>query len=157
MAQLLDHANAKKPRGKSRRRQVSYKFSKRIAFTHSIWRNHMKRIIMFALMLALLLPAVGVNAQDSTASEVPGNSASILHHGSFSCRLQVHTKDGSHFDITISYQENSRGLITSASVFKWNVDWYLEASWSWHAYGVNIEVRQWDERYSKHCRASAMY
>ena len=107
----------------------------------------MKSLIFFVVMLGLLLPAIVDSAQDSTT----------FHHGSFSCKLKGSTKDGSSFDIVISYQENRRGEITSASVFRGKVPWYLKASWSWFAYEVNIEVKQYSERYKKRCKASARY
>ena len=117
----------------------------------------MKRILLSALLLALFLPVMAVNAYILTAYEGRGIAVSPRQHGSLSCRYQSQTAEDSDFDIIISYWEDSRGRITSAAVFTWEVPWHLEASWSWHAYGINIEVRQRGEKYNKHCRASARY
>lgn len=119
----------------------------------------MTKLVALALGLAVLafaLPAITVNAQGLTEFEGGPASPITLHHGSFSCRLKGNTSDGSPFDIVIAYQENRRGLITSADVFKWKAAWYLDASWSWFAYEVNINVRQWSKRYSRRCFASAI-
>lgn len=109
------------------------------------------------IVLALLVPALVVTTQELASSGSRGSSLFPRHHGAFSCSLQGATADGSPFDIIISYQENRRGEITSASIFRWKVARYLNARWSWHAYGVNIETRQWGKRYSRRCYASARY
>lgn len=117
----------------------------------------MKRAILFVLTLALLLPGMAVNAQQLTAREDRGDYIIPLHHGSYSCRFRGETDDGSRFEIVISYQENARGEIISASVFSWKAAWYLGARWSWFAYEIYIEIQQWGKTYRKSCYASGRY
>ncbi|MCY3574104.1 MAG: hypothetical protein OXH48_07885 [Chloroflexi bacterium] len=117
----------------------------------------MKRIFLFAFVLALLLPALAAQAQTMPANEGRGSYFVPSHHGSFSCKLRGNTDDDSKFDIVISYQENSRGEIIQADIYRWQVDWYLNAYWSWHAYGINIGVGQWSKWYRRRCYASARY
>jgi len=99
-----------------------------------------------------LLAPLSTQAQNSTAGEImPG------HHGSFSCRLNGETPDGSRYRVTVSYEENGRGLIKKAGLYERVVPWYLEFSWSWHAWAVNISIAQplYNYRHSAVCHASA--
>jgi len=115
----------------------------------------MKKLVVFVVLLALLLPAMAMSAQSLLADDA---QFSPTHHGTFSCRMSGRTDHNSPYDITIAYWENAQGHITSADVFSLDVWRTIEVQWSYHAFSVNINLREFNSPAGSHiCRASARY